>query len=455
MPEELKFSIPETKKKTDKPCAVTNVLLIVCIVIVTANLALQFKGKTPAAAVSGLSAEQAKLMAGKLSERNLYQQAAKVWQDYLASGKLTGPERARTLFQIGLALEKAGQYGDAVESYYRSETAAKLDELGPDINSHIKDCFQKMGKFSALRYELMDRTSFKGPSEAGSRAVAEIGAEKITDADLNALVEKRIDNQLSPMAAFMTAGQLSEQKKKMLEEYKSPKSRQQFLQSWIAQEILYRQALDEQLAEKPEVKSVVDDVTRSILAQTIMSRQLADKINITDADLQTYYTANKDKYVEPAKAGISHILSDSREKADELLGRIKAGGDFAALAKEFSKDAGTKEKGGVIDEDVIKGSSVPVIGDANGLNDRIFAASPPKVLDEPVQSQKGWELVKVEKITPQAQKSFDEVKQLVRQTLLEQKQQQVQQDYIKEMMNKHNVIIHSSAFNDPNLAGNG
>ena len=147
-----------------------------------------------------LSAEQTKELANKLAQRNLNQQAAKVWQDYLAANHLSDTERAKVLFQIGTQFEKANLYADAIEYYYRSEMTAKIDELEPQINSHIQDCFERLGKFSALRYELMDRTGFKQSGQAGSKIVAEIGSEKITEADLDAIIENNIDNQLKPMS---------------------------------------------------------------------------------------------------------------------------------------------------------------------------------------------------------------------------------------------------------------
>ncbi|MHC4642638.1 MAG: peptidylprolyl isomerase [Planctomycetota bacterium] len=453
MEEKLDFSLPEKKQRNTIANKISVVLLLILVILTIANLLTGPSEKpylTKGTATSSLSAQQTKQLAAKLAQRNLYARAVKVWQDYLNVAELTDTERAKVLFQIGTSLEKAGSYAEAIEYYYRSEIAAKIDELTPQINTHIKDCFEKLGKFSAMRYELIDRTSFKKSSEAGGKIVAEIGAEKITEADLDATIENSIDNQLTPMSAFMTTEQLNEQKKKMLEQYRNPEAREQYLQGWLAQEVLYRQALQEQMTEKAEVKKLLDDLSRGVLSQQLMNQQLADKIHITETDIQTYYTANKDKFVEPAKARISHILAEDQQLANELLGRIKDGEDFGKLAREFSKDEGTKETGGKIDIDVNRGSYVPVIGESKELNDKIFTANAPTVLDEPVKTEKGWEVVKVEEITVERQKSFDEVGQEVMSTLLNQKRQDVQQDYIKEMMDKYNVIIHRSVLTGTN-----
>ena len=442
----LDFSLPEKKQKN----AITNLIIIVLLLILigltAANMALRpaTENQTPDGTSYSLSAEQTKQLAGKLAQRNLHIRAANLWKDYLAAGKLTDAECARTLFQIGTLLEKANLHDQAIEYFYRSEIVTELGKLKPQINAHIRNCFEKLGKFSALRYELMDRTSLEAAPAAGAKIVAEIGAEKITEADLDAFIESEIENQLEPMAPFMTPEQFGEQKKKMLEQYKNPQAKQQYLQAWLAQEVLYRQALQEELTEKPEAKKLIDQLTRGALSQLLMNRELASKINITETDVQTYYTANKDKFVEPAKAGIRHILLDDQQQANELIGRIKDGEDFGELAKQFSKDENTKEKAGKIETEVQEGSHIPGIGMYEKLNKKIFAADAPKVLDEPFKTEKGWEIVKVETLTTQRQKALDEVSRQVISMLANQKRQDVKSSYIEQMMDKYNVIIHTS-----------
>lgn len=362
MEEKLDFSLPEKKQGSFLTAKITILLLLILVFLALANLFIKSSGQVPPVKsdVSSLSSEQTRQLAAKLAQRNLYVRAARVWQDYLSGSKLPDIERAKTLFQIGTLLEKAGMYAEAVEYYYRSEITAKLDELEPQINTHIKNCFESLGKFSALRYELMDRTSFKKSDEAGGRIVAEIGAEKITEADLDALIEKTIDNELAPMKAFMTAEQLNEQKGKILEQYKSPAAKRDFLQSWLTQEVLYRQALEEKLSEQPQTKSVIEDLVRVALSRQLMNNELAGRVNITETDLQTYYQANKTKYVQP-----------------------------------------------------------PNEDDPNSV---------------------------------ERQQSFEEVRDRIISELIGRKSQDIQQQYIKQMMDKYNVIIHMSALapTDPN-----
>jgi len=446
MTEKLDFTLPEKKPRGSASGVLTVLLLIVLVALAGANLYVARSGPKPESPVAGdLTAEQTKELAGKLAQRGLYQQAATAWQDYLAIAQVAAPERARIHFQIGDLLEKAGLYADAIEHYYRSEETAKLDDLGSQINAHVKECFERLGKFAALRYELMDRTSIDPTQSAGGKVVAEIGAEKITEVQLDALIEESIEDQLTPMRAFMTPDQVNEQKKRALEQSRNPQAKQEFLQSWLAQEILYRQALDQRLGDEPEVKRLLHSLTRQALSRQMLDEQLASKINITDTDVQTYYIANKDKYVEPAKAKISHILVADEQKANELLKTAQEGSDFAELAKGSSLDSATKDKGGTVADDVRPGSYVAGVGDANDLNASIFAAEAGKVLDKPFKTDKGWEVVRVDEKHPSRAKAFDEVRQQVMMELYRRKSEEVQRDYLKEMMDKHQVVIHTSA----------
>ena len=455
MEEKLDFSLPEKKHRKSVIGGIyrtiTNALLIILVIALLGNLFDNRKQSNSGSSVpvSGLSAEQTKELATKLAQRDLYEQAAKVWRDYLAKAGLSDADRAKALFQAGTLLEKGGRYGEAIECYYRSEMAAKLDELRSDINAHVKSCFERLGKFSALRYELMDRTSMAGSVDPAGKVAVEVGAEKITVADVDAKIEGQIESQLAPMSAFMTADQLNEQKKKALEQFSSPEAKLQFIRNWTAQEILYREALAEDLGKDTQVRKLLDELTRSALSQQLMNKQLASKINITQSDVQTYYEANKGKYIEPAKARISHILVSEEQQAKDLLKRIQEGEDFAALAKEFSIDTASKESGGRIDADVTAGAYVPVIGDANEINKAIFAAEAMAVLEKPFKTDKGWEIVRVDSKQPQRQRGFEEAAQEVMMALMGQKRQEVQQEYINQMMDKYGVIIHASAFAPP------
>lgn len=102
---------------------------------------------------------------------------------------------------------------------------------------------------------------------------------------------------------------------------------------------------------------------RQIKYFLISEKSIADKVTVDPAEIQRAYSVNQEGYRVPARVKVRHIQIDApapapgakvdpkavdaaRAKAQDVLKQVKAGGDFAALAKQYSQDSGSKEKGG-------------------------------------------------------------------------------------------------------------
>jgi peptidyl-prolyl cis-trans isomerase C len=424
----LDLSLPA---KSNSSCEIKfiTMLLILVLLVSIANLVIVLRpGLKPTAQSQQLSAEQTRQLAAKLSSRNLYLPAVKVWQDYLAQAKPDDTQRAKILFQIAGLLAKAGQHEQAIEYYYRSEMAAKLDELTPEINSRIKDCFQQMGNFSALRHEIAERTGIDTSAKTEGDVIAEIGPEKITAVTLDAFIEEQVDAQLNMYAAFMPAEQLNEQKKQMLAQSADLRAKQQALQAYLVGELLYRKALDDNITEDPQVKETLAMQSKSFLGQHVLNAELAAKVNVTETDIQTYYQANKEKYIEQEKAKISNISAESEDAAKAIIASIQAG----------------DQVDGFIETDVTKGSPIAGINGPENLAEMIFAATAGTLLDKPVQTETGWEVIRVDTKQPARQMLFEEVAQQIMGELTQLKNRDVQQQFIMTLMDEYNVIIHNA-----------
>jgi parvulin-like peptidyl-prolyl isomerase len=80
-------------------------------------------------------------------------------------------------------------------------------------------------------------------------------------------------------------------------------------------------------------------------------------VAVPQTDIQRYYNDNIQQYQTQERVRASHILLNTggkdeavvRKQAEELLAKIKGGADFAALAKQYSEDPGSKVKGGDLD----------------------------------------------------------------------------------------------------------
>jgi peptidyl-prolyl cis-trans isomerase D len=106
-------------------------------------------------------------------------------------------------------------------------------------------------------------------------------------------------------------------------------------------------------------------------------------------------------------------------KAEDVLKQLKAGGDFAALAKKYSDDPGSKEKGGDLDF-LVAGQTVPEF-------DKMAFSLPPHQLSPIVTTQFGYHIIEVMEKDPARVKPFDEVKdgllaELRKQTVTEKMQ---------------------------------
>jgi len=152
----------------------------------------------------------------------------------------------------------------------------------------------------------------------------------------------------------------------------------------------------------------------------IMSDKDAEsKVTVTPADLLHYYNANLEAYRLPERVRARHILikmpppgpdgkpdpkavDAARAKAADILKQIRAGADFAALAKKESADPGSADKGGELGW-FVKGTMVPE------FEKKSFEQKPGDI-SEPVQTQFGFHIIQTEEKEPPRTKPFPEVK---------------------------------------------
>ena len=92
-----------------------------------------------------------------------------------------------------------------------------------------------------------------------------------------------------------------------------------------------------------------EQVRKDIRAQLVQEgifKKVTEDIKVTDKEIADYYGQNKDQYGTPESREIRHILVPTKKQANDLYERLQNGADFAALAKKFSQDPGSKSQGG-------------------------------------------------------------------------------------------------------------
>lgn len=145
-----------------------------------------------------------------------------------------------------------------------------------------------------------------------------------------------------------------------------------------------------------------------------------DKAVLTDEDISDYYNSSLDEFTDPKTVEARHILfkvdqnstpeevEKKKEKADEILKMAKDGKDFAELAKEYSEGP-SKDKGGYLG--TFKKDAM-----VKPFSDKAFSMKEGEI-SEPVQTQFGWHIIKVEKVNEAYTKTLEDASSQIRDKL--------------------------------------
>jgi peptidyl-prolyl cis-trans isomerase D len=153
---------------------------------------------------------------------------------------------------------------------------------------------------------------------------------------------------------------------------------------------------------------------RKIRYAVIDASKLA--VQIADADYQQEYNARQSQFKTPEQVDVRHILVKTKEQALDIKKQLEGGADFAALAKKYSDDPGSKDNGGLY-KNVERGKMVPEF-------DKASFELPVGKISDPVQTNFGYHVLKVDAHHQPGQRSLAEVKPELEEQIRARKQQQ-------------------------------
>jgi peptidyl-prolyl cis-trans isomerase D len=169
---------------------------------------------------------------------------------------------------------------------------------------------------------------------------------------------------------------------------------------------------------------------RKISYVVIDTSKLEDEAKVTQQELQSYYDQHRDEYRVPEQVNVRHILiktplpgpdgkvdqkgvDAARQKAEDVLKQLKAGGNFADLAKKYSEDTASAKDGGSLGW-IQRGRTVPEF-------EKVAFSLPKGQTSDLVQSSYGFHIIHIDDKQDAHLKTLDEVKAQIEPVIKQQK----------------------------------
>ncbi|MBA4217150.1 MAG: peptidylprolyl isomerase [Methylibium sp.] len=216
---------------------------------------------------------------------------------------------------------------------------------------------------------------------------------------------------------------LIQQVTKSGQQQRSPELEAQVKDEVVRREIFMQAAEARGVPQSADFKAQMDLARQMLLIRGLME-DFRSKNPVSDADAQAEY----DKF-KAANSGneyrARHILVEKEEEAKALIAQIKGGANFEELAKKNSKDTGSAQNGGDLDF-ANPNNFVPEFSKA------MVALQKGEMTQEPVKSQFGYHIIKLEDTRPASFPAFDDVKAQIKQRIEQQKMAEFQDGLIKK-----------------------
>lgn len=201
------------------------------------------------------------------------------------------------------------------------------------------------------------------------------------------------------------------------------------------------------LDKRKDVQEIVKLNTDSVLANILIKEEVLDKISVSDEQAKNYYEKHLGQFTIPEKARVRHIMikadksatddvkKKAREKAEEVLKKIKAGEDFAKLAMDYSDDPGSKAKGGDLGF-FEKGKMFKTFDEA------AFKLNPGEVSDI-VETPYGYHIIKMGEKKEKEIQPYESVKDRVMTMAKDEIKAEKMKEYLSQVMKQADIKIFS------------
>ena len=186
-------------------------------------------------------------------------------------------------------------------------------------------------------------------------------------------------------------------------------------------------------------------VKKQITRLRVLDVTVRARVSVTDEDVRRYYESNLKQLGADRKVRASHIFlgippeataaeaDQIRRRALELVQRARGGEDFAKLARENSQDTATRSEGGDLGY-FGRGMLPPAVEEI------VFSMAPGEVRG-PVRAERGFHVIKLVDRKDEKARPFEDVKEQIREQLMQQEMEKHTRTWLAEMRRKAHVAI--------------
>lgn len=212
--------------------------------------------------------------------------------------------------------------------------------------------------------------------------------------------------------------------------FTTDEAKKQLLEQIVSFELINILGRELKINETEEYADNVKQAEKDILTQLTLNKILLE-VTVTEEDALNYYNSNKNLFTQPPTVSAKHILVDNKELCDQIKKEIDNNEiTFEEAAVKYST-CPSKEQGGNLGS-FGRGMMVPEFEEAAFVLDI-------DVVSDPVQTQFGYHLIKVEEKNEGSEAEFEDVKSKIVNQLLQEGQQRKYLDVVKELENKYGV----------------
>jgi peptidyl-prolyl cis-trans isomerase C len=200
------------------------------------------------------------------------------------------------------------------------------------------------------------------------------------------------------------------------------------------QDVNREEAFDQALQQVNLTEQQLRQQVREQLPIQKVQKKVAGGVGPSQDEVEQFYQQNKvAQFTTPATRCTRHILfnKDQKEKAEEVKKQLQEGGDFAALAKQYSQDPGSAERGGDLGC-IGKGETVP------NFEEAAFNAKQGEIVG-PVETEFGYHLLEVTDIREESTQPLSEVEAQIRDQLTADAQAKKFEVWLQKQKEQRNV----------------